>query len=462
MKPEPTSPQDRRETEARTGRELRTTVPRSSHGEWKPAPDRPDPVELLDAQNTTRLPQLVPVRWGRMLESPFAFLRGSAALMAADLASTPATGVNLQICGDAHLANFGVFASPERRLLFDVNDFDETTAGPWEWDLKRLVASAVVAARSAGLSRKDQEAAANAAARSYRTRLAEYAAMGVLDAWYASVDADAALRAMGRAVPESIRSTVARARRATSEKALPRLTELSAEGQRRIVDHPPVVSHDDMDLVDTTLRGLFRRYRETLEDERRVLLDRFEIVDFAQKVVGVGSVGTRCFIALLLSDLGDPLFLQVKEADRSALDPYLSRHEAGGARRPGHTSQGRRVVDGQRLMQAASDIFLGWVDGVEGVDYYVRQLRDMKGSVDTASLASVGFDEYAQLCGWALARAHARSGRASLIAGYAGTGAALDIAMTRFALAYADQVERDHAQLAAAVKSGRVVAETGV
>ncbi len=462
MKSEATSPQDRREIEGRAGRELRTTVPRSSHGQWKPARERPDPIDLLDAQNATRLPELVPVRWGRMLESPFAFLRGSSALMAADLAATPATGVHIQICGDAHLANFGVFASPERRLLFDVNDFDETTTGPWEWDLKRLAASAVVAARSAGLSRRDQEAAATAAARSFRTRLAEYAAMSVLDAWYAAVDADAALRVMGRAAPESIRSTVARARRATSEKALPRLTELTAEGQRRIVDHPPVVSHDGVDLVDTTLRGLFQRYRESLEDERRVLLDRFEVVDFALKVVGVGSVGTRCFIALLLSDLGDPLFLQVKEADRSALDPFLSRHETPGNRRPGRTSQGQRVVDGERLMQAASDIFLGWVDAVEGVDYYVRQLRDMKGSVDTASLASVGFDEYAQLCGWALARAHARSGRAPLIAGYAGTGGALDTAIARFSLAYADQVERDHAQLAAAVKSGRVVAETGV
>ena len=433
-------------------------MPRTSHGTWEPAPVRPDPVALLDEQNATRLADLVPVRWGRMLESPFAFLRGSAALMAADLATTPVTGVPVQVCGDAHLANFGVFASPERRVLFDVNDFDETTVGPWEWDVKRLATSAVVAARTAGIDRAGQEAAARAAVRSYRHHMAEYAAMGVLDTWYASVDSDAALQAMGPGAPGSIRSTVARARHATSESSLPKLTELTTEGQRRIADHPPVVSHAAVDAHAATLHRLFHRYRSTLEDERRVLVDRFEMVDVALKVVGVGSVGTRSFIALLVSELGDALFLQIKEADRPALERYLP---PGYAAPPPHTSQGRRVVDGQRLMQAASDIFLGWVDS-DGVDYYVRQLRDMKGSVDTASLAAVGFDRYAQLCAWALARAHARSGAARRIAGYAGKSDTLDRAIGRFALAYADQVERDHAALAAAVGSGRLVAERGV
>jgi uncharacterized protein (DUF2252 family) len=396
-----------------------------------------------------------------MLESPFAFLRGSAALMAADLARTPATGVRVQVCGDAHVANFGVFASPERHLLFDVSDFDETTVGPWEWDLKRLATSAAVAARSTGRTAQQQADAARSAAHSYRTRMAEYAAMGVLDTWYARVDAEAALGAISTkpGTPDTERSTIARARHATSEKALPKLTELTEQGQRRIIDHPPVVSHIGVDAHDKILRELIHRYRSSLEDERRALLDRFDIVDFALKVVGVGSVGTRCFIALLVSDLGDPLFLQVKEAEPSALASHLGAPRTGSTRGP--TSEGRRVVDGQRMMQAASDIFLGWVDS-DGVDYYLRQLRDMKGTVDTSTLTPAGFVEYARICGWALARAHARSGMAGRIAGYAGTGDTLDEAISRFALAYADQTERDHALLVEAVRSGRVNATPGV
>jgi uncharacterized protein (DUF2252 family) len=450
---------DERERERREGRELRLAVPRSSHGTWESPSDRPDPIALLDAQNSTRLPEFVPIRWGRMVESPFAFLRGSAALMAADLARTPVTGVHVQVCGDAHLANFGVFASPERHLLFDVNDFDETIVGPWEWDLKRLATSAVVAARSSGLDTLEQSDAARVAVESYRTRTAEYAALGVLDTWYASVDADAALGAIGAKRSEAAKTTLSRARRATSEAALPKLTELTPQGQRRIVDHPPVVSHVGVDAHDRMLRQLLHRYRSTLEDERRVLLDRFEVVDFALKVVGVGSVGTRCFIALLVSDLGDPLFLQVKEAGPSVLAAYLVAPPRRSS--PQHKSEGRRVVDGQRTMQAASDIFLGWVAD-EGVDYYLRQLRDMKGTVDTSALTPAGFVQYMRVCGWALARAHARSGAAARIAGYAGTGDALDQAITRFALAYADQTERDHGLLVEAVQSGRVEATTGV
>jgi uncharacterized protein (DUF2252 family) len=394
-----------------------------------------------------------------MLESPFAFLRGSAALMAADLASTPVTGVMVQVCGDAHLANFGVFASPERNLLFDVNDFDETTTGPWEWDLKRLATSAVVAARVSGRSPQEQSDAARSAASSYRTRLEEYAGLGVLDTWYAKVDAGAALGAIGTKSATPAKTTIARARHATSEASLPKLTELTAQGQRRIVDHPPVVSHVGMDAHDAVLHQLLHRYRSSLEDERRVLLDRFEVVDFALKVVGVGSVGTRCFIALLVSELGDPLFLQVKEAEPSVLAAAMAPAPAPSAAR--RTSQGRRVVDGQRLMQAASDIFLGWVDS-DGVDYYVRQLRDMKGAVDISALSAAGFVEYARICGWALARAHARSGPAARVAGYAGTSGTLDEAITRFALAYADQTERDYALLTEAVHSGRIKASTGV
>ena len=450
---------DRREGERRAGRDLRQAVPRSSHGAWEPPPDRVDPIALLDAQNATRLPEIVPIRWGRMVESPFAFLRGSAALMAADLARTPVTGVAVQVCGDAHVANFGVFASPERHLLFDVNDFDETTVGPWEWDVKRLATSAVVAARSAGLDPLQQSDAARAAVESYRSRTAEYAAMGVLDTWYASVDADAALGAIATKRTEPAKTPLSRARRATSEAELPKLTELTPQGQRRIVDHPPLVSHIGVDAHDHTLRQLVHRYRASLEDERRLLLDRFEVVDFALKVVGVGSVGTRSFIALLLSDLDDPLFLQVKEAQPAVLAPYLPASTRRSSQP--HTSQGRRVVDGQRTMQAASDIFLGWVGG-DGVDYYIRQLRDMKGSVATSALTPAGFVEYAKVCGWALARAHARSGESARVAGYAGTGDVLDQAIARFALAYADQTERDHELLVEAVRAGRVEAKTGV
>jgi uncharacterized protein (DUF2252 family) len=423
---------------------------------------------LLDAENAGRLPDLVPVRWGRMLESPFAFLRGAAGLMAADLARTPSTGLHVQLCGDAHLANFGVFASPERRLLFDVNDFDETTAGPWEWDLKRLAASVVVVGRVSGIGAGHQEEAAHAAARSYRRRMASYAAMDVLDVWYERVDAKAALRTLGRRAPSPVRSAVTGAHRQTSRAELPKLTVRVDGDQRRIVDHPPLVTHAGVDEHREMLHGIMAHYRDSLESDRLALVERFELVDLARKVVGVGSVGTRCLVALLVSDIGDPLFLQVKEASTSALAPYVPRRpaRAGGAagrrRQPeSPRSGGRRVVAGQRLMQAASDIFLGWAH--EGdTDFYVRQLRDMKGTVDASSLDARGLAGYAKLCGWALARAHARSGAAAEIAGYAGNGGVLDDAITRFALAYADQNERDYRLLVDAVRDGRIVASPGV
>ena len=463
-------PETRRDRDRRTGRRRRTVVPRTSQGVWEPPSDRADPIALLDAENVGRLPALVPVRWGRMLESPFAFLRGAAGLMAADLARTPCTGLHVQLCGDADMANYGVFASPERRLLFDVNDFDETTPGPWEWDLKRLATSAVVIGRVSGLGRAVQSEAAHAAARSYRRHMARYAGMGTLDVWYERVDAKAALRTLGRNAPAPVRSAVAGAHTQTSRAELPKLTVRTDGGRRRIVDHPPLVSHVGVDQHEPMLHGVIANYRASLESDRRALFDRFDLVDLATKVVGVGSVGTRCFVALFMSDRGDPLFLQVKEAGRSALASYVARRPARtvsaprGSRpeAPGSSSSaGHRVVGGQRLMQAASDIFLGWASGGD-TDYYVRQLRDMKGSVNTASLGPRGLVDYAKLCGWALARAHARSGSAAEIAGYAGNGGVLDDAIMRFALDYACQTDRDHACSVAAVRSGRIVVTTGV
>jgi uncharacterized protein (DUF2252 family) len=462
-------PETGRDRERRIGRRRRTVVPRTSHGAWEASVDRPDPIALLDAENAGRLEHLVPVRWGRMLESPFAFLRGAAGLMAVDLARTPSTGLHVQLCGDAHMANFGVFASPERRLLFDVNDFDETTPGPWEWDLKRLAVSAVVIGRVSGIGPETQAEAAHAAARAYRRHMARFAGMGTLEVWYERVDAKAALRTIGRRAPAPVRSAVAGAHHQTSRAELPKLTVRTDGGQRRIVDHPPLVSHEGVDEHSEAVRGVLAKYPTTLESDRRALMERFELVDLASKVVGVGAVGTRCFVALLMSDLGDPLFLQVKEAGRSLVAGSVPRRPARteaarGARPPTPESPragGRRVVGGQRLMQAASDIFLGWASAGE-TDFYIRQLRDMKGTVDTTSLGARGLVSYAKLCGWALARAHARSGAAAQIAGYAGNGGVLDGAISRFAVGYADQTERDYALLVEAVRSGRIVATPGL
>jgi uncharacterized protein (DUF2252 family) len=462
-------PETRRDRERRTGRRRRTVVPRTSQGVWEPPSDRVDPIALLDAENVGRVPALVPVRWGRMLESPFAFLRGAAGLMAADLAHTPCTGVHVQLCGDAHMANYGVFASPERRLLFDVNDFDETTRGPWEWDLKRLATSAAVIGRVSGFGRAVQSEAAHAAARSYRRHMARYASMGTLDVWYERVDAKAALRALGRNTPAPVRSAVAGAHTQTSRAELPKLTVRTDGGRRRIADHPPLVTHAGVDEHGPMLHDVMAHYRASLESDRLALFERFELIDMAIKVVGVGSVGTRCFVALCMSDRGDPLFLQVKEAGRSALASYVARRPArttaprrARSESPESSSTGgRRVVGGQRLMQAASDTFLGWASAGD-TDYYVRQLRDMKGSVNTASLGPRGLVGYAKLCGWALARAHARSGSAAEIAGYAGNGGVLDDAIAHFALDYARQTDRDHARLVEAVRSGRIIATPGL
>jgi uncharacterized protein (DUF2252 family) len=441
------------------GRELRKAVPRSSHGDWNAAADRPDPVDVLEAQGKSRVPELLPIRYGRMAESPFGFFRGAAAGMAADLASTPTTGITVQLCGDGHLMNFGGFATPERRLIFDVNDFDETLPGPWEWDLKRLGASFAVAARAKGLSDDLGQTAVLRMASSYAGLLAAFASMPTLDAWYWSVDADrtaALLASVGDAQTRGrLDKAVARAHAHDNLQAVGKLTAV-VDGHRRIVDQPPLVAHvpgdDELDRMQELLDG----YRSDLPDDIGHLLDRFKLADAARKVVGVGSVGTRCWIALLEGGAADdPLLLQIKEAQASVLEPYLARSA--------YDNHAQRAVEGQRLMQAASDLFLGWAhDDTSGIDYYWRNLRDMKASADINAQPTNTFLSYAQLCGVTLARAHARSGDAAAISGYLGKGAAFGKALGHFAVTYADQNARDHAALVEAIKDGRVPAESNV
>ena len=447
---------------ARRGRELRSSVPRSSHGDWKPAPDRPDPIGLLSRRDRWRLADYVPIRYGRMLASPFAFLRGAATVMADDLSRTAATGLRVQAAGDAHLLNFGVFGTEERNLVFGINDFDETLPGPWEWDVKRLAASGVVAARSVGATEAQAAEAARAAVRSYRTRMRGYAQCGGLELWYTQVRAEDILPALHPRARIHAQEWLRNARRNTNLQLLERTTEV-IDGTFRIVDHPPLIIHAGADEHDALRRGIdawLSTYRRSLPNDRRDLLERYQLVDVARKVVGVGSVGTRCFVALFRGeDDRDPLFLQIKQAMPSALEPYLGRVGQ---------DHGRRVVEGQRLIQPSPDVFLGWarIPVMEGhrIDVYVRQLRDMKGSAsaDPETVTPAGLPQFTALCGWALALAHARSGDASEIGGYLGGGEAFDDAIVRFAVAYADQTERDHAALVAAVRAGRVPAETGV
>jgi uncharacterized protein (DUF2252 family) len=436
------------------GRARRVEIPRSAHAGWTPPPDRPDPVSMLEERHASRVPELVPIRVGRMLVSPFTFLRGAAEVMAQDLASTPTTGIRVQACGDAHLLNFGVFATPERHLVFDVNDFDETLPGPWEWDVKRLAASIAVAGRGVTLDPAPPEAAVGAMALAYRQRLAELSTMAPLDVWYERIDVDVVLalaRKQDASSARTVERLVAHARHHTSLAALPKLTEL-VDGQRRIIEDPPLILHDPEGL--DVPRKVIDGYVASMSPDRRTLLERYRIVDAARKVVGVGSVGTRCHVVLLMDyDDDAPLFLQVKEAEVSVLARY------GGASEYEH--EGERVVTGQRLMQAASDVFLGWATGPYGHHYYVRQLRDMKGSVAIDLLSSGDLVRYAALCGVTLARAHARSGDASAISGYLGTGDQFDRALVAFADQYADQTVQDHAALADAVASGRIEAITG-
>ncbi len=433
------------------GRALRGSVPRSSHAAWEAAADRPDPIGLLEDSNRSRIAALVPIRYGRMLTSPFAFLRGSAMMMAADLAATPVTGIQVQMCGDAHLGNFGTYATPERNQVFDANDFDETLPGPWEWDIKRLAASIVVAGRQNGFSPAGIKQAALRCLCTYRERMWEFGDMGHLHVWYSSVDARGMLKQVGRANRPFVTRELEKAHAHTNVKVFPQLVKKS-NGQYTIKEEPPLITHLDDAERASFVQALLEGYQESLSDERRILLQRYCIVDLAQKVVGVGSVGTRCGIGLLLGNKdGDPLFLQIKEARRSVLEPYLTRSA--------YENQAQRVVSGQHLMQAASDIFLGWTTS-GSVDYYIRQLRDRKETPTIEQLTEQDFTQYVGLCGWALARAHARSGDPALISGYLGRSDQFDRAVASFAQTYADQTERDHAALVKAVGSGRIHAET--
>ena len=451
------------------GKRARELAPRSGHGAWEPAAGRSDPVALLEAQAADRVEDLIPIRYGRMLASPFAFYRGAAAVMAADLAETSSSGITVQARGDAHLANFGGFAAPDRRLIFDINDFDETLPGPWEWDVKRLVASLEVATRDREFGRKQRVLTVQSAAMEYREQMRRLAAMGSLEAWYERVDLEL-LRDQfaGEVDEESIAmfdKNLAKAKRKTSERAFAKLAR-EVDGEVRIVSDPPLITPlkelldaSSYDTAVDEIRRMYAEYRATLPQNLRKLLDRYRLVDIARKVVGVGSVGTRAWIVLLIGrNHGDPLFLQIKEAQRSVLEPHAAKSIYG--------LQGRRVVEGQRITQAAGDILLGWMSVVDPTekrrDYYVRQLWDAKGSARLDRMSPRAFAVYARLCGGVLANAHARSGDRVAIASYLGGGDHFDRAMVEFADRYADQNEADYAVLRAAVDSGRIRAALDV
>jgi uncharacterized protein (DUF2252 family) len=433
------------------GKALRDKVPRSSHEDWKPAPNRSEPVALLEESNQGRLPELLPIRYGRMLTSAFAFLRGSASIMAADLSETPKTGIKVQACGDCHLSNFGGYGTPERNLVFDVSDFDETLPAPWEWDVKRLAASIVVAGRSLKLSDKTSQEAARTAVQSYREHMNEYAQMTVLEVWYSHIGVESLLTFTRNAKEQKkLKQEVKKAETLTPVLELHKLTEM-VKGQRRFIDNPPLVFHPSpADPLAEEMLSVFHKYRKTLRDDWRVLLDDYHVVDVAMKVVGVGSVGTRCGVALLVAGHNDPLFLQIKEARASVLEPYAGKSI--------YKNHAQRVVSGQQLMQAASDIFLGWTRGDSGHDFYLRQLRDMKTPVAVEGMSEADLHGYSNLCGWALARAHARSGDRVMISAYLGQKDTFDQAIAHFAVAYADQTEQDYQELVAAVKAGRLKA----
>jgi uncharacterized protein (DUF2252 family) len=446
-----------------TGKGLRSTTPRSSHADWSPATDRTDPLEILQGQAASRVPELVPLRYGRMLESPFTFYRGAAAIMAADLAPTPATGLRVQLCGDAHLSNFGGFAAPDRRLVFDLNDFDETLPGPWEWDLKRLAASIEIAARDLGFDDGDRSAPVQATVRRYRETMRELAAKSNLEVWYARLDLDSVREQWGGRVSQKrrrqVRRNVTKAHSKDSMKALGRLAERT-DGELRIAaDLPLIVPIEqlagdfDPAAFDAAAQELLASYRSTTQGSSHHLLGSYRYVHSARKVVGVGSVGTRAWIVLMLGrDDEDPLFLQLKEAEASVLEPYAGASE--------FDNHGRRVVEGQWLMQAASDIALGWIrtTGIDGAerDFYVRQLWDWKRSAEVDGMTPPELGVYGEMCGWTLARAHARSGDRAAIAGYLGGGDVFDRAIAEFAALYADQNQRDYERMRSAESDGRI------
>lgn len=435
-----------------SGKALRERVPRALHSGWAAPANRPDPIELLRHSDRGRLVELLPIRYGRMRESPFAFFRGSAALMAWDLSRTPKTGILVQACGDCHAANFGGFASPERRLLFDINDFDETLPAPWEWDVKRLAASVVLASRHLGLGEHSCTDAALAMAHSYRQRMREYGHMRALEVWYSHMDAEVFVQ---QAKPAAARKRWERveqkARLQTAEHIFPTIANV-INGRTRIVDHPPLIYHPrESDLIRKHVTQMFHLYRQTLPEERRVILDRYHIIDVARKVVGVGSVGTRCAVALLMAGEHDPMLLQFKEALPSALESYATKSR--------YANHGERVVTGQRMLQSASDVFLGWTHDDKGRSYYFRQLRDMKMKIDLETMTKGDWFEYVEICGWTLARAHARTGDTAMISGYLGKNDVFDLALAEFATTYADQAERDHAVLVKAIRVGKVKAQ---
>ena len=464
------------EQRAKIGRDARALAPRSSQAEFRAAPDRPDPVSLLERQATTRVPELVPIRYGRMLVSPFTYFRGAALVMASDFSTTPRSGLTVQACGDAHLSNFGLFASPERRLMFDVNDFDETLPGPWEWDLKRLAASAVIAARDREFTEKEARSAALEVGASYRTEMTLLAGLSTLDVWYSHIDVAGLLADLeataattgsksDKRMAARTLQTINKARTRDSLQALSKLTT-TVEGQLRIVSDPPLIvpteelfSQEMSDAIRESFHHLVRGYRRSLQSDRRHLLEEFQFVQIARKVVGVGSVGTRAWILLMVgSGNHDPLFLQAKEAEASVLEEFVGKS--------GYANHGARVVAGQHLMQAASDIFLGYqpVEGPDGVtrDFYVRQLRDWKGSFEVEKSIPPGLTKYVGVCAQALARAHARSGDRIAIASYLGSGPTFDRALADFAETYADQNQRDYELLKQAAATGRITAESGL
>jgi uncharacterized protein (DUF2252 family) len=452
---------------AAAGKAAREKASRASHGEWEPAARRRDPVKVLEDQAKSRVQELVPIRYGRMLASPFTFYRGAAAIMAMDLAKTPDSGLRVQACGDAHLSNFGVFAAPDRRLVLDVNDFDETLPGPWEWDLKRLAASFEIAGRDRNFTPKETRRAVLRTVRAYREAIQEFAKMRNLDVWYARLDVDTLLADLAKVAKKkqmkAVRKNVKKAGKKNSLRAFDRLVH-EVDGEPRIISDPPLlvpagelVSKDQQQALEEGIIELLGRYRESLEGDRRHLFDGFRFVEMARKVVGVGSVGTRAWVVLMMGRDGqDPLFLQAKEAEASVLERYVGESEFG--------NHGERVVEGQWLMQAASDVLLGWLPAIgldDGKrDFYVRQLWDGKRSVEIETLPPEGLEIYGRVCGWALARAHARSGDRIAIGAYLGKGDSFDNAIADFSERYADQNELDYAALADAAKSGRVEAET--
>ena len=436
------------------GAELRKKIQRRAHAVWQAPSNRPDPVQLIEEGNQGRIPQLLPVRHGRMIQSPFTYYRGSALAMAVDLANLPTTGVRVQACGDAHLGNFRIFATPERRTIFDIHDLDETLPAPWEWDVKRLAASFVIASRNNGLSEKKAREAVLACIRSYREHMAEFSEMGALEMWYHSLDANKLIEDLE---DEKMRGRAKkRLAKAKAQSALeydfPKLAD-TASDVPIIRDDPPLIYHVEgqgTEEFDAAVREAFTRYRSTLSDDRRILLDRYEFKDMTIKVVGVGSVGTFCAVILLMAGERDPLFLQVKQASESVLERF-----AGKSVYPNH---GQRVVQGHRLMQSSSDMFLGWTEGRAGRHFYIRQLRDVKIKAAIEAFGSAEMLQFAKWCGWTLARAHARSGEPAVIAGYLGDADTFDMAIADFSAAYADQTEKDHEILTKAVRAGKLQA----